>query len=107
MIQKNKYRNVKVVVDSVSFASKKEAARYVDLRLLEKAGSINDLQHHPVYKLSAGGRVIGKIIPDFQYIENGALVCEDVKSTPTITAIFRWKAKHLLYEHGIAIKIVS
>jgi dsDNA-binding SOS-regulon protein len=40
----NKYLNKKTEIDGITFASKKEAKRYSELKLLEKAKKIEDLQ---------------------------------------------------------------
>ena len=101
-----KYRNQPTIVDGRRFASKREAARYGELCLLERAGKISELKVQPRYPLSVNGTKIGSIVPDFAYVEHGSLVCEDVKSKATITPIFKWKAKHFLAEYGITIKII-
>lgn len=46
-----KYRNKKVEVDGILFDSKKEANRYMELKLLEKAGEITDLKRQVRYEL--------------------------------------------------------
>jgi hypothetical protein len=46
-----KYGNKKVVIDGIEFDSKKEARRYRELKLLEKAGEIKDLQMQVKYIL--------------------------------------------------------
>lgn len=102
----NKYKNKRVVIDGISFASGVEGRRYSELRLLEKIGKISDLVAHPVYVLHVGDHKLGKIIPDFRYIEAGEVIVEDVKSPNTITPIFKWKAKHLEYEYGIVVRVV-
>lgn len=48
MYRYNKYKNQKVVVDDIKFDSKKEASRYLELKLLEKAGQIRGLIFNPV-----------------------------------------------------------
>lgn len=47
----NKYRNIKTTVDGIIFDSKKEAARYQELKLLEKAGKIFCLKLQPKFLL--------------------------------------------------------
>jgi len=69
MTASNKYRAIKTVVDGITFASKKEAKRYTELRLLEKAGLITDLQLQPAFELHVNGHKVGRYTPDFQYIE--------------------------------------
>lgn len=46
-----KYNNKKITVDGQIFDSKKEANRYKELRLLEKAGEIKDLRTQVKFKL--------------------------------------------------------
>jgi hypothetical protein len=101
-----KFNNKPTVVDGVRFDSGREARRYSELRLLERAGEISDLEIKPTYVLTVNGFAVGKMIPDFRYRRGDQLVCEDVKSKPTITPMFRWKAKHLLHEHGVKVELV-
>ena len=87
---KNKYGAKKVVLDGITFDSQKEARRWSELKLLEKAGEITDLrrqvviklmgQHRPLYTRS--GRQM-RITVDFAYIEGGQQVYEDSKGVPT------------------------
>jgi len=51
----NKYRNKKVVVDGIKFDSQKEAKRYRELILLERAGQIRSLKLQPRFKLEILG----------------------------------------------------
>lgn len=76
----NKYGNIK----GNGFDSRKEANRYAELRLLQRAGKIFDLQRQVEYLLTPGDKSVGirarKYIADFVYHdENGELVVEDVK----------------------------
>ena len=43
----NKYRNKKVIVDDYIFDSIQESRRYKELKLLERAGTITDLELQP------------------------------------------------------------
>ena len=74
--RRHKYGAVRTEVDGVKFASKAEAKRYSELRLLEKAGKIRNLKLQPRYELFAGPRpdakeiLIKKIavyVADFEY----------------------------------------
>lgn len=103
-----KYRNIPTVVDGISFDSKAEARRYGELKLLQRAGQIAGLTLQPSFELTVNGKLIGRYVADFQYLRvNGPRVVEDVKSTATMTPIFRWKAKHMLAEHGVVVEIVK
>ncbi|MBQ2175640.1 MAG: DUF1064 domain-containing protein, partial [Alphaproteobacteria bacterium] len=48
---KRKYNNKKIIVDGIKFDSKKEALRYKELKMLEKAGIISNLQRQVKYTL--------------------------------------------------------
>lgn len=65
----NKYSAVKTTVDGIEFASKKEAKRYSELKLLERAGEISGLTLQPVYILLVNGVRVGRYTPDFLYHE--------------------------------------
>lgn len=87
---RNKYGAKKTVVGDIKFDSKKEANRWMDLQLLERAGEISDLkrqvkveligQHYPIYTRT--GRKM-KLTFDFSYVENGITIYEDAKGYPT------------------------
>lgn len=84
-MRRNKYGATKVVKDGHTFASKAEARRYDELKLLERAKEIWGLAVHPArYPLIVNGITVGHYTPDFEYCRNGAygqfeLVTEDVK----------------------------
>lgn len=110
----NKYNSKKTVVDGQTFDSKKEANRYKELRLLEKAGEIKDLRTQVKFKLIPAQRdeATGKVIErecsykaDFVYYEeDGETVVEDVKGFRTKEYII--KRKLMLYQYGIRIREV-
>ena len=97
----SKYHNKKVQVDMYVFDSIAESKRYKELKLLEQAREISELELQPRFLLQEGfkknGKTFRKIeyIADFQYIENGRLVIEDVKGKET--EVFKLKRK--LFEH--------
>ena len=82
-----KYRAVKSQCSAGhTHDSKREAIKCNELHALEAAGEITDLVIHPQYWFvingkqlkHANGRRVG-YKSDFEYIENGMLVTEDVK----------------------------
>lgn len=75
----NKYGAKPTEVDGIKFASRAEAKRYGELKLLECAGRISDLKLHVEYPLVVNGEKVGKYTCDSEYIEDGELVTEDVK----------------------------
>ncbi len=82
-IRRSKYKNVITEVDGIKFHSKKEAARWSVLFLLEKAGKIRNLERQVAFKLEVNGVPICKYIADAVYLEDGEKVVEDVKSEIT------------------------
>lgn len=109
----SKYHNRKTTHDGQTFDSQKEARRWAELRLLEKAGEITQLSRQTVFELVPNQIENGKVVErkvtykaDFTYLENGHYVCEDVKSEATKTPVYRLKKKLMRYVHGIEIKEV-
>lgn len=100
----SKYYSQRTEVDGIMFASRKEATRYRQLKLLERAGAISDLQMQVPYILinkSKYGRAI-KYIADFVYVEDGEIVVEDTKGYRTEAYILK---RRLMAEvHDIVIK---
>ena len=91
-----------------SFDSKREAARYAELRLLERIGDIADLECQPRFPLIVNGALIATYVADFRYrARDGAVVVEDVKSEPTKTPVYRLKAKLVAALHGVVISEVK
>jgi len=86
---RNKYRAKKTTVDGIKFDSKKEAARYCELKQLERIGEIERLELQPKFELLppfvCGGKKIRGIVyrADFSYYRDGARVVEDVKGFKT------------------------
>lgn len=82
-------------VDGITFDSLAEARRYSELRLMERAGEIAQLELQPVYLLHAGI----KYRADFRYRDkDGREVVEDVKGH--LTDVYRLKKKLLLADYS-------
>ena len=64
---RSKYKAVKTTIDGITFDSKKEAKRYTELKLLEKAGHITHLELQPEYQITINGAKICKYKADFRY----------------------------------------
>ncbi|MBR6474022.1 MAG: DUF1064 domain-containing protein [Lachnospiraceae bacterium] len=120
----NKYGNHKVTFEGMTFDSKKELYRWLDLKTLEKAGKIYELQRQVKFVLvpaqyepdtvgPRGGKIKGKLIEkelayyaDFYYFDNetGKYVVEDAKGVRTPEYVI--KRKLMLYLKGYRIKEV-
>lgn len=127
-----KYNNKKVTTyEGITFDSQKEAHRYFELKLLQRAGKIKDLELQKVFelipaqyeyyerygkkgqRLKDGKRCIEKQCvykADFTYTDTatGKTVVEDVKGyvDPSSAGFAKFviKRKLMLYIHGIRIK---
>ena len=120
-----KYGNKKTTVDGMEFDSRKEAKRYHDLMLLQRAGVIKKLETQVKFVLiptqyettirygKKGQRLKDRqkllekecsYFADFVYEENGKKVVEDTKGVKTKDYII--KRKLMLYVHGIRIREV-
>ena len=75
----NKYHAVRTWSELCGrwFASKAECRRGEELRMLELAGEITDLEYQPKFKLCDKPKITYSA--DFIYEENGKVVVEDVK----------------------------
>ena len=101
-----KYRSCKVEMDGVTFDSKREASRYLELKQMVKDGTIKDLVLQPSFELQEGftnskGKKVRPIIykADFSYTDaDGQCVVEDVKGMETKD--FKLKRKMFDFKYG-------
>lgn len=98
----SKYHSKKVITEEGVFDSKREYARWLQLKIMERAGAITDLKRQVVYELQPAVVLDGRKKPalrykaDAVYKENGLLVVEDTKSPATrMLPLYRTK-KHLM-----------
>ena len=77
----SKYNSVATEVEGIRFHSKKEATRYQELKLMERAGEIKDLQLQVKYSLDVNGVHICNYIADFVYFDYrfSKVIVEDTK----------------------------
>ena len=110
-----KYRNQKVVIDGITFDSKREAGRYQELKALAARNLIEDLRHQVPFELAPGVRFSDekrakpalRYVADFAYKLDGRLIVEDVKSSITAkAAAYRIKRHLMLAVHGIEVREV-
>lgn len=121
----SKYRSKKVEVDGIQFDSKKEANRYLELKLLERSGQIQNLrmqvpfelipnqyEEHIEFTKTGKEKIVKKLverkcsyIADFVYEEDGKTVVEDAKGfrDSTAYALFVIKRKLVLQLYGIKV----
>lgn len=95
--KQHKYKAKPTAVDGIRFASEKEAERYGQLKLLERAGKISRLELQVPYKLV----IEETYLADFRYVENGETVVEDAKGF--LTKEYKRKRKAMKKQHGVTI----
>ena len=94
----SKYRAIKTTVDNIVFASKKEAARYSELKMLERSGYLGSLTLQPRYPIYFGKVKICDYVADFTYrTKDNKIVVEDVKGMKTPTYRLKYKMFHACY----------
>jgi hypothetical protein len=107
-----KYRAKKQVVDGITFASRAEARRYGELKILQQAGKVSDLQMQVPFVLAPAVLIRGanrkspalRYVADFVFVRDGARVIEDVKGA--LTQAYRIK-RHLMAVQGLHITEVK
>jgi hypothetical protein len=110
MSRGHKYGAKPKTVDGIRFASTKEATRYQELKLLEKAGEIRNLQLQPRFYLWVPGgdidHALGEYRADFSYTENRnhEVVVEDVKGFDV--PLGKWKRRHAEAQYGIQVRLI-
>lgn len=121
---KNKFNAKRIYIDGETFDSRKEYNRYCELKLLEKAGEISNLERQVEYELIPAqyerawdkrkseykkGKCLERkccYIADFRYKENGKVVVEDVKgyrSSGAAWQLYCVKRKLMLQLYGIRV----
>ena len=101
----SKYHSTPTEVNGIRFDSKREANRWGELRILERAGKIQKLKRQVKYLLIPSQYRDGKCIEreasyiaDFVYIKDGHLVVEDCKGFRTPEYKIKRKLMLQLYD---------
>ncbi len=95
------------------FDSRAEADRYIELSAMQKGGIISDLVCQPRFEIIPKQKVDGHSFraayytADFQYVRDGKVVVEDVKSVYTRQAEdYKLRRKLMLLHNGIFVEEV-
>lgn len=105
----NKFHAKKITVDGITFDSRKEAMRWQELKLMERAGKIRGLRRQVRFELlpafDAGGKHYRptSYVADFVYVDtkSGEEVVEDCKGFRT--EVYKLKAKMFAHKFGVSI----
>lgn len=104
-VKRNKFNASKVECDGMTFDSKKEYKRYIELKAMQQRGEIYNLEHHTKFELAPKTRLDGekqakpalRYFADFTYYSaSGEYIVEDVKSAITRKKDSYRNKKHLM-----------
>ena len=109
---RSKYGAIKTTIDGIVFASRKEGARYTELKLMKTIGIVKSFELQPSFILQEGykrkdGKKIRSIVykADFGVVYmDGHIEVEDVKGI--FTPVFKLKRKLLEAKYDLILKIV-
>ena len=105
-LKESKYHNKKVTVDGITFDSIKEANRWQELKLMERAGEIVGLNRQVRIEIIPKTKLYRACfyVCDYVYFDKreGKTVYEDSKGMKTKEYLL--KRKLLYWRHGIEIR---
>ncbi|MDA3500743.1 DUF1064 domain-containing protein [Acinetobacter sp. AOR34_HL] len=102
---RNKFNAQKIELDGMTFDSKKELKRYIELKAMQQRGEIFGLEHHTKFELAPKTKLEGekrakpalRYFADFTYYNTqGEYIVEDVKSAATRKLASYRNKKHLM-----------
>jgi len=107
-----RWKATPITVDGRRFPSKREAKRYGELMLLQRAGEISDLQLQPAFPVQINGKPFCVYHADFAYKANSSestkgceRIVEEVKSSGTRKdPSYRLRRKAAELYHGITVE---
>lgn len=102
---KHKYSAVQTEMNGILFPSKREARRYGELLLLQKAGAITHLELQKVYSIDLKNKHICNYIADFFYWDRDTQQWTVEDSKGFSTPVFKLKKKLVEAMYDITIKI--
>lgn len=103
--KRNKFNAQKIELDGMTFDSKKEHKRYIELKARQQRGEIFGLEHHTKFELAPKTKIEGekrakpalRYFADFTYYNiSGEYIVEDVKSAATRKLASYRNKKHLM-----------
>jgi len=121
MTARQKYNAKPTVIDGIHFASKKEAARYGLLKMLQSGGVIRNLELQPKFTFEVNGRPVlirsegypngrrASFRADFAYVDiaSGETIVEDVKGgKATLTEASQLRRALVEAQFGVVVRTV-
>lgn len=111
--KENKYKNIKTVIDDITFDSKKEADYYCQLKILKRAGEIKDFGLQQRYELLPTFKKNGTTYRAITYVAD--FVIDNLDGTTDVvdtkgveTQVFKIKQKLFEYMYpDLELKIIK
>lgn len=106
----NKYGAKKVSIQGITFHSRREGFRYLELLSQQQQGHISELELQPKYTCIVNDKKVCDYIADFKYMDrdSGEIIIEDVKSPITAkNSTYRLKKKLVEALHAVVITEVK
>ena len=108
----SKYRAKKCESWGIKFDSQRERDHFGELRMLERAGKIAQLEAHPSWSLDLNGVHIGHYSADAAYCEVrgeclGPQIIVDIKSKPTMTAASKLRIRLFEAIYQVKVRIIE
>lgn len=105
-MHKNKFKAIRTTIDGITFASKKEANYYWQLKLRERTGEVSHIELQPTYAITINGQHICKVKLDFRYYDNRDKFYHIVDVKGLDTPVSKLKRKLVNAQHNIWVEIV-
>jgi len=107
MAKASKFKNIRTVIDGISFPSKAEGAYYCMLKLRERAGEVSNVEMQKPYALTVNGFLVCTYRADFVFddLHEKRHRCVDVKGMQTPE--FKIKKKLMWAVHGIDVELAK
>lgn len=102
---RHKFNSIRTECDGISFPSRAEAARYLELKKLRESGDVFMFLRQVPFHLSGGEEPVKYVCDFLVFWSDGSCTVEEVKGFETA----EWKIKKKLVEdqYGIHITVIK
>lgn len=100
-----KYGAIRTAVDGITFDSKKEARYYSDLKLLERAGEVTDVELQKPFVITINGVLVCTYRADFCFYDTREKRPRVVDVKGMDTPVSKLKRKLVRAQYGVEVEI--
>lgn len=105
-MHRNKFKAIRTMIDGITFASKKEANYYWQLKLRGRDGEISHIELQPTYDITINGQHICKVKLDFRFWDKVSGKERIIDCKGMDLPLSKLKRKMVTAQHGIEVEIV-